>query len=454
MRSCAPYRSKGRIAALVIALLLPISATGPSFDYEAALAAFAVQADSAIAYEVNGLRVIHRRQPANNVVAANLYFLGGNRQHTTETAGLEAMLLQVSAYGTRSSTRDVLLRRLARLGTSIDVGVDVDWSVMGIRATTTTFDSTWAIFAERLMTPRIDSGAVELVRAQLLSGARQRRDDPDALLDYLADSVAYAGHPYALSPTGTEFSLSRITRAQILSYHQNELVKSRMLLVIVGNVERAKVEQLVRGTLGTLQQGSYKWTLPSPAPARDKAVVFVQKTLPTNYIRGYYHGPSADSTDYAALRVACAILSGQLFSEIRSRRNLTYAVDAPFVERALSAGGIYLTTVSPDVTLSLIRDELDALQTGTIDRQGLSKLVLQFLTEYFLDNETNAAQASFLARAELYSGNYRRAATFVNELRAVTPGDLRAVSRKYMKDFRFAYVGDSTKVSRNVLSRF
>jgi zinc protease len=417
-------------------------------------AAQAAQADSTFSYDVNGIQVIHRRQPANNVVAANLYLLGGNRQHSAETAGTEAMLLQVTAYGTRSSTREALLRRLAKLGTSIEMGADADWSVVGIRATSATLDSTWAIFAERLLAPRIDSAAVELVRAQMLNGARVRRDDPDALLEYLADSIAFAGHPYSLSPTGTEASLSSITRAQLVAYHQNELVKSRMLLVIVGNVERAKVEQLVRSSLGSLPAGSYRWTLPAPPTNTEKAAVFVHRVLPTNYILGYFHGPPADSREYAALRVAAAILSGQLFAEIRSRRNLSYAVDAPFVERALATGGIYVTTASPEITLSLIRDELDALQNGQIDRQGLNKLVQQFLTEYFLNNETNAAQASFLARAQLYSGDYRKAATFVDELRAVTPGDLRAVSRKYMRDFRFAYVGDSTRVSRSVLRRF
>jgi zinc protease len=180
----------------------------------------------------------------------------------------------------------------------------------------------------------------------------------------------------------------------------------------------------------------------------------VQRALPTNYILGYFHGPPADSSDYAALRVAQAILSGQLFAEVRSRRNLTYAVDAPFVERALATGGVYVTTVAPDQTLAVIREELDALQNGQIDRQSLQKLVLQFVTEYFLNNETNAAQAGFLARAQLYSGDYRKAATFVEELRAVTPLDLRTVSRKYMRDFRFAYVGDSTRVSRRMLERF
>ena len=33
---------------------------------------------------------------------------------------------------------------------------------------------------------------MEFVRAQYLSAVRQRRDDPDALIEYLADSVAFA----------------------------------------------------------------------------------------------------------------------------------------------------------------------------------------------------------------------------------------------------------------------
>ena len=39
--------------------------------------------------------------------------------------------------------------------------------------------------------------------------------------------------------------------------------------------------------------------------------------------------------------------------------------------------------------------------------QGAPPLVQQFITEYFLDNETSGAQADFLARAELYRGDYR-----------------------------------------------
>ena len=406
-------------------------------------------------YEVAGIRVIHRYVTANEVVAANVYLLGGTRHLTPGNAGIEQLLLEVSGYGTRTYPRDTLRRRMAALGSSIEVAAGVDWTRIGLRATSETFDSTWAMFADRLVAPTLDSGAVELIRAQIHAAVRQRRDDPDAQLAYLADSVAYVGHPYSIDPVGTERSIAAITRADLVRYHAQQFSTSRMLLVVVGQVDRARIERLVRTTLGTLPRGDYRWSPPPEPTVRGDALVVEHRMLPTNYIMGYFHGPASSNTrDYYALRVATAVLSGRLFGEIRSRRNLTYAVNAPFYERALSAGGVYVTTVSPDLTMGLIREEIESLQRDIITRQGLSELVQQFITEYFLNNETNAAQADFLARAQVYQGDYRAGERFVDELRKVGPDDIRRVARLYLHDARFAYVGDSTKISRAALTRF
>lgn len=405
-------------------------------------------------FEVAGIRVIHRFVEANDVVAANVYLLGGTRQLTPHNAGIEHLMLEISGYGTRRYSRDVLRRRTAALGSTIEIASSADWSRLGMRATKSTFDSTWAIFADRIVAPMLAADAVEIVRAQLLTAARQRRDDPDALLSYLADSIAYVGHPYALDPAGTEQSVASITRADLLRYHAEQVTVSRILLVVVGQIDRLRLERLVRTTLGTLPRGQYTWTPPGEPPVRGDALITANRALPTNYVLGFFQGPASTSPDYAALRVATAVLSGRLFGEIRSRRNLSYAVSAPFIERALSAAGIYVTTVSPDMTLSLIREEIEGLKRDVVSREGLSQLVQQFITEYFLDNETNAAQADFLARALLYQGDYRAAEQFVDQLRAVTPEDIRRVARRYLNDARFAYVGDTTRISRAALARF
>jgi zinc protease len=227
-----------------------------------------------------------------------------------------------------------------------------------------------------------------------------------------------------------------------------------MLLVVVGNVERSRVEELVKGTLGRLPRGNYTWSPPHAPPKLGRALVIHEAQLPTNYIRGYYAGPAARDPDYQALRIATAVLSGRFFTEIRSRRNLSYEVDAPFIERAIASGGVYVTTVDPNTTLQLMRAEIDRLQREVIDPRGLERLVQQFITDYFLKNETNGDQATFLARAQIYQGDYRAASRFVDELRRVRPEDIRRVARQYMHDFRFVYLGKSDALSKALIDQF
>jgi zinc protease len=405
-------------------------------------------------FMVDGVHVVLRQTTANDVVAANLYLLGGTRQLTPETQGIEAMLLIASERGTKRFSKDALRALTARLGSDIVIDPAVDWSMIGARSLRDSFDSTWMVLADRVTAPRLDSAEVERVREQILSDVSTRRDSPDALVAALADSVTWQGHPYALEPLGTAESISRITLADLRKYEREQMVTSRMLLVVVGNVDRAKIEQLVHATIGKQPRGSYRWTPPPTLQPGTPSLTVAARSLPTNYLLGYYAGPPASSSDYPALRVATAVLSGRLFSEIRSRRNLTYAVDAPFVERAASAGGLYVTTTSPDTTLALMRAEVKRLQEDEIDPSGLERLVQQFITEYFLNNETNAAQADFIARAVLYRGSALAADRFVDELRAVRPEDVKRIARTYMRGVHFAYVGDPAQAPRRAEAGF
>jgi zinc protease len=409
---------------------------------------------STTVFDVGGVHVILRRNTANDVVAANLYLLGGDQQSTAQTAGTEPFLLWVSERGTRHYTRDALTSKMAALGSSIVVEPRDDWTMFGFRGTRDTFDSTWAILADRLIAPTLASADVEFIRAQVLSGVRQRNDSPDDLVQGLADSLLFAGQPYALSATGNEQSLATISAADLQKYRDTQMVTSRMLLVVVGNIERARLEKLILPTLGTLPRGSYTWTPPPDPIVRPADVIFVQRALPTNYVLGYYPGPRSTGSDYQALRIATSVLSGRLFTEIRVRRNLTYDVSAPFIERAIASGGLYVTTVYPDSVLNIMRREIARMQTTLLDPENLNVIVQQFITEYFLNNETDAEQANQIARAELYGGDYRLAGQFVDQLRAVTPEEIRDASRKYMKGMHFAYVGDSTKVSKTLITSF
>jgi zinc protease len=404
-------------------------------------------------FEVNGLKVILRRNTATDVVAANLYLLGGARQLTPATQGIEALLFAASERGSRKFPGPRLRQELARLGSVIDISLNEDWTTYSLKSIRSTFDSSWTIFTDRLLAPTLTQADVDLVRSQMVTMAQRSDISPEALVSRLADSVTFAGHPYGMVTQGTAASLMGLGPPQLREYLQRTFVTSRMLLVVVGNVDRPKLEKLVASSLATLPRGEYVWKAPPALPGK-KAIAIREVALPTNYILGYYAGPAAGTDDYNALRLATAILSGRFFTEIRSKRSLSYAPDAPFVERAISTGGVYVTTVDPNTTLAIMRNEIDRLQTELIDRDGLDQLVEQFITEYFLKNETNSDQASFLARATIYQGDYHAADRFVSDLRRVTPEDIRRVARTYIKNFSFAYVGDPSRLDRALIDRF
>jgi zinc protease len=405
-------------------------------------------------FDVDGVTVILRQNPANEVIAANLYFLGGARQITPANAGIEALILLASERGTKRFPGARARQETAMLGSTISIEANDDWSAIGLHAIRSTFDSTWAIMADRVMAPTLAAADVEMAREQMITGARQRTTHPDDAAEALADSLLYQQHPYAVPPTGTPASLASLTLAQLRAYHAAQFVTSRMLLVVVGNIDRPHIERLVRSTIAQMPRGSYKWTPPPPSVVPGRALAIENRALPTNYVLGYVPGPAATAPDYAALRVATAVLSGRLYTEVRSRRNLSYDVEAQFLERANAVGGLYVTTVDPNAVLRIMRRELSTLQNEPVDPEGLKRLTQQFITEYYMKNETNADQANALARAEVFTGDYREVDRFMDELRRVTPADVQRAARQYLKDFRFAYVGDASKLDRTLLGQF
>ena len=239
-------------------------------------------------------------------------------------------------------------------------------------------------------------------------------------------------------------------------YHAEQVVRSRIRVVIVGNVTRERVERLVRGTLATLPAGQLRVDAPGAARRRGASgATFVMRRLPTNYIQGYFVGPPATSPDYDALRLAAAVLSGRLFARDPRAPQPHLRRGRPVRERAFAVGGLYVTTTQPDARA---RPSCSARcarsHEGTISEAGLERLVQQFIVTYFLDNETNADQANLLARAELYQGDYRRASAFVDDLRAVTPEGIRLAAERYFRNVRFAFIGDALRVDRRLFERF
>ena len=404
-------------------------------------------------YTVAGVHVVQRLTPNSNVVAANLYLDGGVQQLSASTAGIEELALRTSVYGSARYPGLASRQALARTGSEYVLDPETDWTMTGFRGVTDQFDSSWVVFADRIVHPTLDSASVALVRDRMIREARLNSLDPERAAFLLADSLAFEGHPYALSPSGTESSLSSLSAEIVRRFVADEFVTSRLLLVVVGNIPRARLEPLVAATLGTLPPGSYHWTIPPDVPRRPSSLTYLPRHIHTNYIVGYFPGPPITSKDYPAFRIATAILNGRLASAIRYNADLSYSAGAPYLDRAVASGGFYASTNSPMLVMALMRQQLDSMKKAQYDYFGLSEFETGFKSDYLVENETNASQAGLLGRAQLLEGDYRRASTELDVLEHVTPLEVERVTKIYMTNIQFVYAGDTMRVRRDWMKK-
>ena len=117
---------------------------------------------------------------------------------------------------------------------------------------------------------------------------------------------------------------------------------------------------------------------------------------------------------------------------------------------ASNTANIYVTAVDANQAVSVMLDQINDLKTQPIQDDRISGMAGQFLTNYYLRQETNAAQAGELARYELLGGGWRNSFEFLNKIREVKPEDVKTVANKYMKNLRFVVIGNPAAVNKAI----
>jgi zinc protease len=408
------------------------------------------QASLVTEFEVNGLKVLVKRRAGSQTVATGLFFKGGSRNLTTANAGIESLMLDVATEASANFPRERLRSELAKTGTAMGSSGNYDYSVLSFTATRKNFESMWSLFTDVVLYPAFTKDDFELTKTRTLSGLADDADDPDTYLQRLQERAAYAGHPYLNRPQGTVESVTKLTVEDIRRYHQQALQTSRLLLVIVGDLDPNELRQKVTASFGKLPRGNYRPEAVPQLSFSASTVEVTQRGLPTNYVEGLFSAPPITSPDIFPMHVASSTLRDRVFEEVRVKRNLSYAPSAFLGSQAANVGGIYVSAVDANQAVRVMLDEIKRLQTQPVGQDDISGIVSQFLTSHYMQQETNAAQAANLAEYELIGGGWRNSLVFLEKLRAVTPADVQRVAQKYMRNIRFVVLGNPQQIDKTV----
>lgn len=397
---------------------------------------------------VNGMQVLVKRVPGAELFAANLSIRGGSRNWGKDDAGLEALALRVAASGgTKDLAKIPYARKLASMGSSIDASTGRDWSTLASKGLTRNFDPTFDLLAEVFLQPAMPDTEVDLAKSQAVIMLKREAEQPEGRLGILVNDTLYAGQPYANRPQGRVETMAGFSVAQLQAHLTRLREGSRLLLVVVGDIDATHVIAQARKAFDKLPKGSYVETaFPRPSFSAPRLVT-EQRTLPTNYLQGWFTIPSPGEEGYAAARVAMNHMWDQLFKEVRTKRNLSYAPGAGAVANQAGAlGMVSVSAVDPTTTYKVMLDELRRLQTTPLSAAELAGSKSLYRTSLLTNSESTDGQATLLAQWQLQAGDWRKSRSFLDEIRAVTSADVQAFARRDFGRVQTFMLGDPSKL--------
>ena len=399
-------------------------------------------------FTVAGIHVIHKPIAANDVIAVQLFVKGGSAAISPANAGIEQLIVDAAPLGTTKYTKEQFSAAATQNGAEIDGAAQTEFTSMTLRAVRQNWDASWDLFAQAVAHPTFPEAEVALARGQLMNQVKQRTDNPDAYLTHVSDSLVFAGHPFAPEPRGTPESVAALKPADLARWHARRFTRANMLIVVVGNVSHDDLVAKIGGAFGSLPATGGAAPRVPALSAMKPSVTIVERSLPTNYIQGTFVAPPSASRDAAAVRLAARLLNDRLFEEVRTKRNLTYAVASFFRTGTVGRGALYVTATQPDTTLKVMLAEVRRLQREPVSNERLQESRNDYVTAYWMNQETNLGQAAQLGTYELTGGGWRNALTLVDKVREVTPADIQRVATRYFRNARFVVIGDPKKIDQ------
>ncbi|MEO6961154.1 MAG: pitrilysin family protein [Puia sp.] len=396
---------------------------------------------------VNGIKVIV--QPSGNeIVEIRTILKAGVQNYPAEKAGIESLAMNaLSECGTARDDKNSFKDKLDKVSAEISGNAGMDYADLRLNCIKSDLDAVWPLYVDALTTPRFDSMEFDRIRQDAINTLKSQASRPDNAINKLAKETAFAGRDYAKDPAGTEESVTKLSAADTKAYYTSLLTRSRMLIVVVADLDRSLLEKMLQQLTANIPEGKkIKLTRYSYTPTKN-TFRSEKKEVATNYIEGITGGPQPGSPDYNPYTLAMRIFYDRHFLEVRTNNGLSYAPIVRFDGGLSPSTSVIVSTTNPDKYIAVFDQVVDKIKKEGFTADEVKNGKNVYVTRFFYTMETNAAQAASLASNEIQHNNWRRSLTINEDLKKVSLADVNRVFNKYVNHITWVYQGDTTKVN-------
>ncbi len=409
----------------------------------------ATQAQNTNPYDmmVNGVKVIVVPS-GNEIMQVSLVMKGGVQNYSDDKAGIEKMAMTaLTECGTEKDSKNSFKDKLDEVDARIYGYTQKDAAYFQLNCIQSDFETVWPLYVDALTIPKFDAKEFDRIRAEAINSLRQQESNPDADLQKMAMETAFKGMDYARSTSGTIENLKKFTPEQTKNYYKSILTRSKIFIVIVGDISKEDIEKKITSLTDKIPQGKpFELKRVSYVPQANSFVP-KQKDMATNYIMGISSAPSANSKDYLASALASKMFYDKMFLEIRTKNGLSYAPAAYITNGATPYSVMYVTTKEPNRYIAVARNTVDKLKKDGFPAEDVKNTKTTYTTYQYYNNETNSSLCSMVASNELEVDDWHRAFTLKEDLQPITPAEVNTVFNKYIGNFTWVYQGDPKQVN-------
>ena len=410
----------------------------------------------------NGLKVLLVENHELPLVAFNLVVNAGTEFDPLDQPGLSSMTADMMDEGTKSRTALQIADEIDFIGASMDVRATTDGTFASLNTLTKHTDAALNVFADVLLHPTFPQAEFDRIKNQRLTSILQQKDQPGTIASNAFSYVVYGPqHPYGINSSGTESSISNLTRENLVSFYGSHYLPNNATMVVVGDVSLASVTPKLEKAFSSWKKGETRAASFPPTPSVDRRRVYMidKPGAAQSEIRIGYPALARNTEDFQTVNLMNRVLGGQFSSRLnislREKHGYTYGARSsfsfnkkpgPFIANAA------VTTAKTDSSILEFLSEIDLMHNEGVTADELAFVKKGLTGNFALSFETPSQVANALRNLVLYDLPNDYYQTYLQAIDKVTLDEVKGAAKKYLDSSKMAvvFVGDLSVVRESV----
>lgn len=391
----------------------------------------------------NGVQLALAPLPHMASVSVGFWVAVGGRCEPEDRSGICHFLEHMVFKGTRRRTAGEISAAVEGVGGYLNAFTSEEHTCYHAKAGHEHFGQLLDVLWDMLLGSRFAAADIETERGVIKEEIGMYLDQPQQYVQELLNAITWPGHPLGRPLTGTEASVDRLRRSDLVAFHRQRYVGPALVVAVAGRYCERRVIAAVGRVAERFRLGERAQFAPAVWRQDQPRVRCVARPTEQTQIALGIRTCSRQDDRRFALRLLNVLagenMSSRLFQELRERAGLTYSVYSAlsFFEDAgdlvISAG---LEPENLPRVLALTVRELRRLKRELPGRAEFRRTRDYVLGQIDLSLESTENQMLTLGEQVVGVGRAFSPGAIKRRLAAITPAQVRAAARDFFRPER------------------